>query len=34
MMPRLIQTAPQIFSSEEWRDRRAEVTARLAHLIG
>ena len=34
MMPRLIQTAPQIFSSEEWRGRRAEVTARLAQLIG
>jgi hypothetical protein len=34
MMPRLIQTAPQIFSSGEWRDRRAQVTARLAQLIG
>ncbi len=34
MMPRLIETAPQIFSSEEWRARRAEVTARLAKLIG
>ena len=34
MMPRLIHTAPQIFSSEEWRARRAEVTARLAQLIG
>jgi len=34
MMPRLIQAGPQIFSSEEWRERRAEVTARLAQLIG
>ncbi len=34
MMPRLIETAPQIFSSEEWRARRAEVTASLAKLIG
>ncbi len=34
MMPRLIETAPQIFSSEEWRARRAEVTARLAQLTG
>jgi hypothetical protein len=34
LMPRLIQAAPQIFSSEEWRERRAEVTARLAQLIG
>lgn len=34
MMPRLIQAAPQIFSSEEWRARRAEVTARLAQMIG
>ena len=34
MMPRLIQTAPQIFSSEQWRARRAEVTARLARMIG
>ncbi len=34
MMPRLIQTAPQIFSSEQWRERRAEVTQRLAKMIG
>lgn len=34
MMPRLIQAAPQIFSSEEWRERRAQVTARLAQLVG
>ena len=34
MMPRLIETAPQIFSTEEWRARRAEVTSRLAQLIG
>lgn len=34
MMPRLIQTAPQIFSSGEWRHRRTQVTARLAQLIG
>jgi hypothetical protein len=34
MMPRLIQTAPQIFSSEQWRARRAEVTERLAQMMG
>jgi len=34
MMPRLIQAAPQIFSSEEWRQRRAQITARLAQLAG
>lgn len=34
MMPRLIQTAPQIFSSGEWRSRRVQVTARLAQLGG
>lgn len=34
MLPRLIQTAPQIFSSKEWRARRADVTARLAQLVG
>ncbi len=34
MMPRLIQTAPQIFSSEQWRAHRSEVTARLTRMIG
>jgi hypothetical protein len=34
MMPRLIQAAPQIFSSEEWRRHRAKVTARLAQMMG
>ncbi len=34
MMPRIIQVAPQLFSSEEWRQRRAEVTARLARVAG
>lgn len=32
MMPRIIQVAPQIFSSEEWRARRAQLTARLEKL--
>lgn len=32
MMPRLIDVAPQIFSSEEWKARRAEITSRLARL--
>ncbi len=34
MMPRLIQTAPQIFSSEQWRAHRSQVTARLERMIG
>ena len=34
MMPRIIQIAQQLFSSEEWRQRRAEVTARLARFAG
>jgi len=34
MMPRLIQAAPQIFSSEDWRLHRAKVTARLAQMMG
>jgi hypothetical protein len=34
MMPRLIQAAPQIFSSDEWRQHRAKVTARLAQMTG
>lgn len=34
MMPRIIQIAPQLFSSEEWRQRRAEVAARLAQFAG
>lgn len=32
MLPRLIEAAPQIFSSESWRERRSEVKARLAEL--
>ncbi len=32
MLPRLIEVAPQIFSSEEWRLRRSEIKARLAEL--
>jgi hypothetical protein len=34
MMPRLIQSGPRIFSTEEWRERRAEINARLARLVG
>ena len=34
MMPRIIQIAPQLFSSEDWRQRRAEVAARLAQFAG
>ena len=33
MMPRLIQTAPQIFSSGEWRGHRAKVTERMSRMI-
>jgi hypothetical protein len=33
MLPRLIETAPQIFSSETWRSRRGEVTTRLESLM-
>lgn len=33
MLPRLIDVAPRIFSSEEWRERRQEVTSRLQGLI-
>jgi hypothetical protein len=33
MLPRLIEAAQQIFSSEEWRSRRAEVNARFARLM-
>ncbi len=32
MLPRLIETAPQIFSSESWRSRRGDVATRLAEL--
>ncbi len=32
MLPRLIETAPQIFSSASWRERRNEVKARMAEL--
>ncbi len=32
MLPRLIEAAPQIFSSVSWRERRSEVKARMAEL--
>jgi hypothetical protein len=32
MLPRLIEVAPQIFSSEAWRLRRNEIKARLTEL--
>ncbi len=32
MLPRLIEAAPQIFSSEEWRLRRSEIKTRLAEI--
>ena len=32
MLPRLIEVAPQIYSSEEWRLRRDEIKVRLAGL--
>jgi hypothetical protein len=34
MLPRIIEVAPQIFSSEEWSKRREEVTSRLKVLLG
>jgi len=34
MLPRLIEAAPQIFSSETWRERRNEVATRMEKLIG
>ena len=34
MMPRIIQIAPQLFSSAEWQQRRAEMTAQLARFVG
>ena len=34
MLPRLIEVAPQIFSSEDWAERRSAVTARMAELLG
>ena len=34
MLPRLIEVAPQIFSSEDWADRRSAVHARMAELLG
>lgn len=34
MLPRLIEVAPVIFASDEWRRRRGEVTARLQSLMG
>ena len=33
MLPRLIEVAPQIFSSEEWRERRLEVASRMEKLL-
>ncbi len=33
MLPRLIEAAPQIFSSESWRNRRSDVTSRLESLV-
>ena len=33
MLPRLIEAAPQIFSSESWRSRRGEVATRLETLM-
>ena len=33
MLPRLIEAAPQIFSSESWRSRRSEVATRLELLM-
>lgn len=33
MLPRLIEIAPTIFSSAEWRKRRQEVTSRLEGLL-
>jgi len=32
MLPRLIEAAPQIFSSVSWRERRSEAKARMAEL--
>ncbi len=34
MLPRIIEVAPQIFSSDEWSKRREEVTSRLKVLLG
>lgn len=33
LLPRLIEVAPSIFSSSEWRERRKEVTSRLEKLL-
>jgi hypothetical protein len=33
MLPRLIEVAPRIFASETWKQRRVEVTERLAALM-
>ena len=33
LLPRLIEAAPQIFSSLEWQQRREAVTARMAELL-
>jgi hypothetical protein len=34
MLPRLIEAAPHIFSSEEWQHRRLTVADRMAELLG
>lgn len=34
MLPRLIEAAPQIFSSATWRERRGDVATRLEMLLG
>jgi len=33
MLPRLIDVAPRIFSSDEWRERRQDVPSRLHSLM-
>jgi hypothetical protein len=33
LLPRLIEAAPHIFSSQEWQQRREAVTTRMAELL-
>jgi hypothetical protein len=33
MLPRLIEAAPQIFATDEWRHRTREVTARIEAML-
>lgn len=33
LLPRLIEVAPQIFASADWKDRRVDVTERLSSLM-